>query len=297
MVIVNGLAVGSVYALLALGFVLIYKATDTFNFAQGEFMMIGAYIAYVITTLLAEKIGIGFAFMIAVFASSLITASLAAVSEISVVRPMLGKPVLSIIMATIGLSFVLRGAVEFIFGPEDIAFADPFRSAPFIIAGIPVAEVRLYAIGTSFVLMAAFFLFFKYSNKGIGMRATAEDQEAAFLMGINVKRIFTMSWAIAAIVGTVGGIFLASMVGSMVPYFSHIALRALPAIILGGLNSVHGAIIAGLILGICENLAGSYLSVYLGGGDIKEITAYIIVLIIMMVRPQGLFGTKEIERV
>jgi branched-chain amino acid transport system permease protein len=297
MVSVNGIAVGSIYALLALGFVVIFKATDIFNFAQGEIMMFGAYMAMVLSNALAEPIGILAAFLLAFIIASVTTAALGGLCEMTVVRPMLGKPVLSIIMITLGLSFVLRGGVEFVWGPEELPFQAPFADAPLLLSGIPIAEVRLYTIVVCLCMMGIFFLFFKYSNQGLGMRATAENQETAFLMGINVKRVFTTSWAIAGIVGAVGGIFLVSTVGNMVPYLSHIGLRALPAVILGGMNSITGAIIGGLILGLCENLAGTYIAPHLGGGDIKEITSYVIVLIVMMIRPYGLFGTKEVERV
>jgi branched-chain amino acid transport system permease protein len=297
MVIVNGFASGAIYALIALGFVIVFKATDTFNFAQGEIMMFGAYMAMFLSNTIVNTFGIVIAFITAFIFSSIISAFLASLCEVAVVRPMLGKSVLSIIMVTLGLSFVLRGGVELIWGPEELPFNKPFTDAPLQIAGVPIAEVRLYTIIISFVLMGIFFLFFKYSNKGLGMRATAEDQEAAFLMGIDVKQIFTMSWAIAGIVGAVGGIFLGATVGNLVPFLSHIGLRALPAVILGGMNSITGAILGGIILGICENLAGTYLAPKIGGGDIKEITSYVIVLFIMMIRPQGLFGTKEIERV
>lgn len=297
MVIINGLAVGAIYALIALGFVLIFKATDIFNFAQGEIMMFGAYMSMLVSNLLMGSLGLVPAFVLAAVASALATAALASLCEMAIVRPMLGKPVLSIIMITLGLSFVLRGGVEFAWGPEELPFYKPFKDAPLLLGGVPIAEVRLYTLIISVALMGVFLLFFKYSNQGLGMRATAEDQETAFLMGINVKKIFTMSWAISGIVGAVGGVFLGATIGNLVPFLSHVGLRALPAVILGGMNSVTGAIVGGLILGVCENLAGTYIAPMLGGGDIKEITSYVIVLIVMMIRPYGLFGTKEIERV
>ena len=161
--------------------------------------------------------------------------------------------------------------------------------------GAAISQAEIYTIVSTGVLLIVFFLFFKYSQAGISMRATAEDTSTAFLMGINVKRVFTGSWVIASVVATIAGIFLASFT-FLEPIMGFTGLRALPAMILGGLDSVHGAIIGGLIIGITENLAGFYLEPYLGTG-IKEIIAYVIVLIVMMVRPYGLFGTKEIERV
>jgi branched-chain amino acid transport system permease protein len=286
---VTGLAWGSVYACIALGFVLIYKATDVFNFAQPELMMVGAYMAFTLVVMFKLP------FVLAFAAALVLTAAIAAILEMMVVRPMVGEPVLSVIMVTLGLASVLRGLTGLLWGYEEIQFPHPFPKEPVQILGVALNQSEIYTIGATAFLLVVFFVFFKYSETGISMRATAEDTSAAFLMGINVKGVFTASWIIAAIVATIAGVFLASFT-FLEPIMGFVGLRALPAMILGGLDSVHGAIIGGLIIGVAENLAGFYLEPYLGSG-MKEITAYVIVLMVMMVRPYGLFGTKEILRV
>jgi branched-chain amino acid transport system permease protein len=287
--IVTGLAWGSVYACIALGFVLIFKATDIFNFAQPELMMFGAYVAFTLITMLKLPFVIGF------LVTLVLMGLIAAILEMMVVRPMVGEPVLAVIMVTLGLANVLRGLTGLIWGYEELQFPSPFPEDPIMLFGAAVNQAEIYTVVATVILLIIFFFFFKYSGAGISMRATAEDTRTAFLMGINVKRVFTASWAIASLVATIAGVFLASFT-FLEPIMGHVGLKALPAIILGGLDSVHGAIIGGLIIGVTENLAGFYLEDYLGSG-INEITAYVIVLIVMMIRPYGLFGTKEIERV
>ena len=287
--IVTGLAWGSVYACIALGFVLIFKSTDIFNFAQPELMMFGAYIAFTVITTLKLPFVLGF------FCTLILMVLIGSLLEMMVVRPMVGEPVLAVIMVTLGLANVLRGLTGLLWGYEELQFPSPFPEEPLMIFGAAINQAEIYTIVATAILLVIFFLFFKYSGAGMSMRATAEDTRTAFLMGINVKRVFTASWAIASLVATIAGIFLASFT-FLEPIMGHVGLKALPAIILGGLDSVHGAIIGGLIIGVTENLAGFYLEDYLGSG-INEITAYVIVLIVMMIRPYGLFGTKEIERV
>jgi branched-chain amino acid transport system permease protein len=286
---ITGLAWGSVYACIALGFVLIFKATEIFNFAQPELMMLGAYMAFTLITYLKLP------FVIAFFVTLILMALIAAVLEMMVVRPMVGEPILAVIMVTLGLSNVLRGFTGLFWGYEELQFPSPFPYEPIMIFGAAVNQAEIYTLVATAILLVVFFLFFKYSDSGISMRATAEDTRTAFLMGINVKRVFTASWVIASVVATIAGVFLASFT-FLEPIMGFTGLKALPAIILGGLDSVHGAIIGGLIIGVAENLAGFYLEDYLGSG-MNEITAYIIVLIVMMIRPYGLFGTKQIERV
>ncbi|MBL7225890.1 MAG: branched-chain amino acid ABC transporter permease [Desulfobacteraceae bacterium] len=286
---ITGLAWGSVYACIALGFVLIFKSTDIFNFAQPELMMFGAYIAFTLITTLKLPFVLGF------FCALILMVLIGSLLEMMVVRPMVGEPVLAVIMVTLGLANVLKGLTGLFWGYEELQFPNPFPEEPLIIFGAAINQAEIYTIVATAILLVIFFLFFKYSGAGISMRATAEDTRTAFLMGINVKGVFTASWAIASLVATIAGVFLASFT-FLEPIMGHVGLKALPAIILGGLDSVHGAIIGGLIIGVTENLAGFYLEDYLGSG-INEITAYVIVLIVMMIRPYGLFGTKEIERV
>ena len=286
---VTGLAWGCVYACIALGFVLIFKATDIFNFAQPELMMLGAYMAF--TLIIYLKLP----FLVAFFVVLILMGLIAAIMEMMVVRPMVGEPVLAVIMVTLGLANVLRGLTGLIWGYEELQFPTPFPDEPILIFGAAVNQAEIYTIIATGILLIVFFLFFKYSDSGISMRATAEDTSTAFLMGINVKRVFTASWVIASVVATIAGIFLASFT-FLEPIMGFTGLKALPAIILGGMDSIHGSIIGGLIIGVAENLAGFYLEDYLGSG-INDVAAYVIVLIVIMIRPYGLFGTKEIERV
>ncbi|MFH1136674.1 MAG: branched-chain amino acid ABC transporter permease [Pseudomonadota bacterium] len=288
--VITGLAWGSVYACIALGFVLIYKATDIFNFAQPELMMLGAYIAFSVITGLKLPFIVGFVLALVIMGAT------AGILEVLVVRPMVGEPVLAVVMVTLGLANVLRGLTSLIWGPEELIFPSPFSEEPILILGAYCNQAELFTIAAAAILIAVFLLFFKYSSAGISMRATAEDSSTAFLMGINVKRVFTASWIIASLVATVAGVFLASFTSYAAPLMSFYGLKALPAIILGGLDSIAGAIVGGLIIGVAENLAGFYLQEYLGSG-INEITAFVIVLIVMMIRPYGLFGSKLIERV
>jgi branched-chain amino acid transport system permease protein len=286
---ITGLAWGSVYACIALGFVLIFKATDVFNFAQPELMMLGAYLAFFIITTLKLP------FIIAFIVVLMLIGLIAALLEMMIVRPLVGKPVLSVIMVTIGIANVLKGLTGSVWGHEEHRFPAPFSQEPVMVFGTAINQAELFTIATTAILLIVFFLFFKYSESGISMRATAEDTTTAFLMGINVKRVFTASWVIAAVVATIAGVFLASFT-YVDPMMNFSGYKALPALVLGGLDSIHGAIIGGLIIGVVENLAGFYLEDYLGSG-INEIAAYVLVLIVMMIRPYGLFGTKEIERV
>ncbi len=272
-----------------MGFVLIFKATEVFNFAQPELMMLGAYMAF--TFIVYFKLPFFVAFICAI----IITGATAAILEMLVVRPLVGEPILSVMMVTIGLANVIRGLTGVVWGYEERPFPSPFSDEPLVFWGVYVNQAEIYTILISAVLLSVFFLFFKYSASGISLRATAEDTTTAFLMGINVKRVFTGSWIIASVVATIAGFFLASFT-YLEPIMSFTGLKALPALVLGGLDSVVGAIIGGLIIGVAENLAGFYLEDYLGSG-INEITAYVIVLIVMMIRPYGLFGSKEIERV
>ena len=287
--ILGGLAVGSIYALIALGFVLIYKATGVINFAQGELMMLGAYFCFTLIT----RYHIPFipAFLITL-AFSVILATLV---EFLVLRPMVGEPIFSVVMVTIGLAIFLRSLVGIFWGHEEYKFPGFVSEQSIVLGGIRIAPEHIWTIITALVFLGLFGLFFKFTRIGIGMRATSEDQDVAFLMGISVRKIFALSWIIAAIVASVAGVFFANMY-LIYSSMNFIGIRAFPAAVLGGMDSVAGAVIGGLIIGVIENLAGGYLDTLLGGG-IKEITAFVVLIIILMVKPYGLFGTEEIERV
>jgi branched-chain amino acid transport system permease protein len=285
----TGIVVGSVYALVALGFVLIYKSSDAINFAQGEFLLIGTYVCLTLITTY------NIPFMAALIITLLFSALLGFVVERIVLRPFIGEPVISMIMATIGLSSILAGIVHIVWGHETRVFPKIFSEKPVQLGEIVIAPVYLWSLVIVVIMLLIFTLFFKYSKLGIAMRATADDQQAALSMGISVKVIFAVAWAIAAIVSAVGGVLLGNING-VNSSLSAIGLKVLPVAILGGLDSIPGAIIGGLIIGVIESMTGGYLDPLVGGG-LKEVMPFIILVLILMFKPYGLFGKKEIERV
>jgi branched-chain amino acid transport system permease protein len=287
--LVTGIVVGSVYALVALGFVLIYKSSDAINFAQGEFLLIGTYICL---TLVASY---NIPFIAALLITLMFSAILGFVVEKVVLRPFIGKPVISMIMATIGLSSILAGIVHIIWGHETRVYPPIFSEKPLQLGEIVIAPVYAWSLVIVIAWLIIFTLFFKYSKLGIAMRATADDQQAALSMGISVKTIFAVAWAIAAIVSAVGGVLLGNING-VNSSLSMIGLKVLPVAILGGLDSIPGAIVGGVIIGIIESMTGGYLDPLVGGG-LKEVMPFVVLVFILMVKPYGLFGKKEIERV
>jgi branched-chain amino acid transport system permease protein len=285
----SGVIVGSIYGLIALGFVLIYKASDVVNFAQGELMMLGAYICYYMITTYHVP------FVPAFLITLLFSAVLGILIELLILRPMLGKHVFSIIMVTVALATLLRSVVGLFWGHDTYRFPAPFSDKAIRCFGLSILPVELTTVLSALGLFILFYLFFKYSNLGLAMRATAFDQKYAFLMGISVKKIFSLSWILASVVASIGGVFLAS-ISSLQTTMSFIGLKVFPAVVLGGIDSAAGAILGGLIVGLTENLAGGYLSKFFGSG-VKELSAFFILLVVLMIKPYGLFGKKEILRV
>ena len=287
--IIQGLAIGSVYALVALGFVLIYKASSVINFAQGELLMVGAYICLALLTTYQVPFWAGFLLTMA------FSVILALSVERFILRPMIGEPIISIIMITIGLSLVLKSIIAAVWGTQIRVFPAIFPQTPVQVGRIMVSQVYIYTFLASMVFLVLFALFFKYSRMGIAMRATANSNQVALSMGISVKKVFAVSWCVAAVVSAVGGILIGNINGVNIT-LSNVGLKVFPAVILGGLDSIPGAVLGGLIIGILENLSGGYLDHYFGGG-VKEVAPFVILVIILMIKPYGLFGTEEIERV
>ncbi|MCJ7500147.1 branched-chain amino acid ABC transporter permease [bacterium] len=287
--LIQGLAVGSVYALVALGFVLIYKASSVINFAQGELLMVGAYICLVLLTTFQVP------FWAAFFLTMAFSVILALVIERLVLRPMIGEPAISIIMITIGLSLVLKSSIAAIWGTQIKVFPPIFPEAPIKLGEIVVSQVYIFTFLASMAFLILFALFFKYSRMGIAMRATANSNQVALSMGISVKKVFAISWCVAAVVSAVGGILIGNING-VNSTLGSVGLKVFPAVILGGLDSIPGAVLGGLIIGILENLSGGYLDHFFGGG-VKEVAPFVILVVILMIKPYGLFGTEEIERV
>jgi branched-chain amino acid transport system permease protein len=285
--VISGLAVGSLYALVALGFVLIYKATDILNFAHGEAMMVGAFVCYAL-------IMSGIPFMWAVPMTAGIAIIMGLVTERLVLRPMLGEPQFAVVMVTIGLSIFLRSLSGIVFGHDNKVFPAPFAEGALNFEGLVLSHTHLWAMVISGLMVVLFFLFFKYSRLGLSMRGVANDQDTAMLMGISVKNVFAFTWGISFAIAAIAGIFLASVMVLNIG-LTLVAIKAFPAVILGGLESIPGAIIGGLVIGLLETLAGGYLDQTLPG--VKDLTAFVVLFLVLMIRPYGLFGKEELERV
>jgi len=288
--VLNGLVVGSIYSLVALGFVVIYKSTSILNFAQGEFLMLGAYVCLTITT--AGRVPFLGAFLLTMAFSVVLGLAM----ERIILRPMIGEPVISVIMVTLGLSSILKAVVQGIWGTDTKPFPSIFPAHPVQIGPLPVSQGYLYSMASVAVLLVLFSLFFKFSRYGIAMRATAFSQQVALSMGISVKRIFALSWSIAAVVSAVGGILLGGVRGGVDGALAYFGLKVIPVVILGGLDSVLGAIVGGVVMGVLENLSGGYLDPIFGGG-VKEVAPFIALVAILTFKPYGLFGKVKIERV
>jgi len=288
--LINGLVVGSIYSLVATGFVIIYKATSALNLAQGEFLMVGAYICLDLLT----KYNIPF------FQSFLITLAFSAILglliERLILRPLIGSHLISVIMVTLGLGSILKALVQMAYGTSTIPFPEVFPTTPVQVGPIPVSQGYLYALVCVSFLVALLTLFFKYSKAGVAMRATASSQQVALSMGISVKKMFALAWSISAIVSAVGGILLGTIRGGVDMSLAFMGLKVLPVVILGGLDSILGAIVGGIIIGVLENLSGGYIDPVVGGGA-KEVAPYIALILILMFKPYGLFGKRKIERV
>ncbi|MBU2547326.1 MAG: branched-chain amino acid ABC transporter permease [Proteobacteria bacterium] len=287
--LVTGLVTGSVYALVALGFVLIYKSTSIINFAQGEFVLVGAYVCLWIVT------GLGVPFIPAFILTMVGSVFMGLVVERLVLRPMIGEPIISVIMVTIGLAALLKALVTIFWGTQIRVFPAIFSQEPIRLGQVIVSEVYVWTFFFALLFLGVFAAFFKYSRVGIAMRAVASDQMTAQSMGIPVKLVFAISWCIAAIVSGVGGILIGNINGINIT-LADFGLKVFPAVIFGGLDSILGAIIGGLTVGVLENLMGGYLDQFFGGG-VKEVAPFIVLIIVLMVKPYGLFGIKEIERV
>jgi branched-chain amino acid transport system permease protein len=286
--VVSGLSVGSIYAIIGIGYVIIYKSTKILNFAHGEIMMIGAYLCMVLIS------RFHFSFTAAFIVTLLFSALMGIVLERLIFRPMIGQPVFAAVMITLGLSILLRTSTGMVFGYGNEIFPSPFSEEPIVISEIVISHAHIWTILVSCGVVCMLVMFFRYSSIGISMRAAAENQINAFIIGINVKRMFSLTWLIAAVTGSLAGVLLSNVL-VMNTNLSMVAIKAFPAIILGGLDSLGGALLGGLIIGVVENLVGGYLEVYLGG--IKEISVYILLFVILIIKPYGFFGTEEIEKV
>ena len=287
--LVEGLMIGMLYALIALGFVLIYKASDAINFAQGELVMFAGYM--VVASMELLKVNLFVAILIGL--AGMVAFGL--VVERGMLRPLIGRPVVSMIMATIGLAYVLRGFAPMVWGASTHALQLPIRDMPWEIGGILIMPIYVVACLASLVLLGTFAYFFLKSRRGIAMRAVADDQQTAMAMGIDVRHYFAIAWAMAGAVAVVGGLIWGNLLG-VDSMLALVGLKVFPVVILGGLDSVPGAIIGGLIVGGVESLAAGYLDPLVGGGT-KDFAPYVLMILVLMIKPYGLFGQEIIERV
>jgi branched-chain amino acid transport system permease protein len=285
----NGILIGLMYALIALGFVLVYKATDAVNFAQGEFVMIaGILVAAALGVWGAPlwlAVGLGIGTMIG-FGFGL---------ERVMLRKLIGRPVIAVVMATIGLASILRGIGPTAFGAGSRPLPLPIPDEPFIIGPLFIPPIQLVGGLVSLLFLAGFGWFFVKSRKGIAMRAVADNQQVAMAMGINVEKYFGLAWAMTGMVSALGGIIWGNIIGVDVN-LSLVGFKVFPVVILGGLDSIPGAVVGGLIVGLVENIAAGYVDPYVGGGT-KDFAPYVLMILALMIRPYGIFGKKIIERV
>lgn len=284
----TGLTNGAILALVALGFVLIYKASDVINFAQGNFLTIGAFLAY------AFVVQIGIPWSFGVLLTLVAAVLLGILVERFILRPMIGEPIISVIMVTIGLASVLTAFVNAIWGTTGRAFPSFLPSTPLNIMGAIISADRLLALSIVAILLVIFMLFFRFSKEGIAMRATADDQQAALSMGISVKKVFAMAWSIAAVVAAIAGIIVANIIGLNATSLASFGLRVFPVVILGGLDSIPGAIVGGIIIGLLEVYTAGYTPPELG---LSQVIPFIVLILILMIKPYGIFGEIRIERV
>jgi branched-chain amino acid transport system permease protein len=288
--VVTGFAQGMVYALIAIGFVIILKCSEVFNIAQGHFVLIGGYLGYtfLVTFGLPIWAALGMAILTAIIMGLLI--------ERLILRPLLGEPVLAVIMVTIALATILGGLATLLWGAEYKAYHGLLPTITLTIGAISIPSESLIGLIVSMICVALLMLLFRYTKIGLAMRATAEDLRVVQSVGIRATTVYAVSWIIACVVGVIGGILLGGVSGANME-LANIGLKAFAVVLLGGVNSVGGAIVAGIILGMLENVAAGYLDPLLPGGGLAQVFPFIVMIIVLIFRPYGLFGLVRIERV
>ena len=284
--LLNGIAIGAIYALVALGFVLVFKATSVLNFAHGSFLMIASYLAVTFI----DVIGLPFAVSLVVI--SLILAVLGVALHYGIMRRMVGKPFFSVVLVTVGLEIVIRAGLLIFYGPTPRGRLTALPQGQFSFGTVTVPYVNLFMVIAAVIAVGAFLLFFQRSRLGLHMRAVAENLEAAAAMGIDPNRIYAAAWAIGLTMAAIGGVMYAHYTPSISLGVAVIGLRAFPAAILGGIDSVGGAILGGLLVGIVESVGAGYL-----GAEYRDVIAFGIMFAVLLWRPSGLYGTRDLVRV
>ena len=285
----NGILIGLMYALIALGFVLVYKATDAINFAQGEFVMIAGFVVAVAVA------AYGAPLWLAILVGLISMIAFGFGLERVMLRRLIGRPVIAVVMATIGLAAILRGFGPLVWGAGTKSLPLPISEEPIVLGPLFIPPIQLVGGLVSLAFLAGFGYFFLKSRKGVAMRAVADNQQVAMAMGINVERYFGLAWAMTGVVSALGGVLWGNMLGVDVN-LALVGFKVFPVVILGGLDSIPGAIVGGLIVGIVENVAAGYVDPLVGGGT-KDFAPYVLMILALMVRPYGMFGKRIIERV
>jgi branched-chain amino acid transport system permease protein len=288
--VVSGFALGMVYALIAVGFVIILKCSKVFNIAQGHFVMIGGYLGFTFLVMFGLPVWAG---LLAAIAAAAVMGLLI---ERLTLRPMVGKPVLAIVMMTIALATILEGLATLIWGGEYKTYHGVLPTFTLKVGDLSIPPETTIGLIVSILVVIILVLFFRYTKSGLAMMATAEDEQVVQSAGIRVTTVYALSWVIACVVGVIGGIILGGESGVMIP-LSEVGLKAFAVALLGGVNSIFGAIVAGIILGMLENVAAGYLDPLLPGGGLAHVFPFIVMIIVLIIRPYGLFGLVEIERV
>jgi branched-chain amino acid transport system permease protein len=291
--IVRGLGIGSTYALLAVGFVVIYRATEVVNFAQPALMILGAYFTSWFV------IGLGMPFPVGVLAAMVVMAGIGAVTERVAMRPLVGQPVFSAAMVTVGVFIVLTMVASRLIGPDILTVGDPWGLERVEVGGFAFFQIDLAKIVISLGAISVVGVLLKRSRIGLAMRATSLDQETALAQGVNVGRMFSLAWAMSAGLAALAGMLIGTGAGGVEATTALVALKALPVIIVGGIDSIQGAVVAGLFIGVAESLTRTYQPGYAPwlGANFDIVVPYLILIIGLMVRPYGLFGTPEVQRV
>jgi branched-chain amino acid transport system permease protein len=288
--VVTGFALGMVYALIAIGFVIILKCSEAFNIAQGHFVMIGGYLGY--TFLVTFGLPIWASLLMAILTAIV----MGLVIERFTLRPLVGQPVIAVIMMTIALSTVLEGLATLIWGGEYKTYHGVLPTVTLQFGELSIPSETSIGMIVSVVAVVVLMFLFRYTKSGLAMRATADDIQVVQSAGIRVTTVYALSWVIACVVGVIGGILLGGVSGVMVP-LAQVGIKAFAVVLLGGVNSIGGAIVAGIILGVLENIAAGYLDPLLPGGGLANVFPFIVMILVLIVRPYGLFGQVRIERI